>query len=82
MEHIYVCVMFIYLFCICLNLSIDFVWFPLLDVELLRILPLVNVRKLSSNWLKEKKKDLITKNKNIVLAHINLNEYKYNMYFY
>lgn len=29
-----------------------------------------------------KKKDLITKNKNIVLAHINLNEYKYNMYFY
>lgn len=56
MEHIYVCVMFIYLFCICLNLSIDFVWFPLLDVELLRILPLVNVRKLSSNWLKEKKR--------------------------
>lgn len=53
MEHIYVCVMFIYLFCICLNLSIDFVWFPLLDVELLRILPLVNVRKLSSNWLKK-----------------------------
>lgn len=32
--------------------------------------------------LREKKEDLITKNKNMVLAHINLNEYKYNMYFY
>ena len=78
----FVLCVFIYLFCICLNLSIDFVWFPLLDVELLGILPLVNVRKLSSNWLKGKKEDLIPKNKNMVLAHINLNEYKYNMYFY